>query len=66
MEILKAVHVVSLTLGDNDFTTSIAGLEKISGLPGGGLSIQWRNAQIASHIGERFSRALYGALDLRQ
>ena len=66
VEILKAVHVVSLTLGDDDFTTSIAGLEKISGLAGGGIGIRWRNAAIASRIGERFSEALYAALDLRK
>ena len=63
-EIVEAITLVSLTLDDDDFATGIAGLEKISGLPGGGIGIRWRNAEVASGIGERFSQALYAALDL--
>jgi len=66
VEILKAVHLTRLALEDEDFTTSIAGLEKISGLSGGGIRVQWRDAQIASSMGERFSQILHAALDLRK
>jgi hypothetical protein len=66
VEVLKAVVAASLTLNDDDFATAIAGLEKISGLPGGGISIRWRNAKIAATIGVRFSQALFAALDLRR
>jgi hypothetical protein len=64
VEIVEAITLVSLSLDDEDFATAIAGLVKISGLPGGGIGISWRNAEVASGIGERFSQALYAALDL--
>ncbi len=65
-EILRAVHLTRLALDEGAFTTSIAGIEKISGLPGGGIGIQWRDAQIASTMGKRFSQVLYAALDIRK